>query len=99
MKASSPLLRSAIGDVLRGARTEQGLTLKEVSSTASMSVGHLSEIERGTKESSSEILRSVCAALGLPMSEVLRDAGAALANQERMANQDGAVAEMSRPHS
>lgn len=98
MTESSPLLRSAIGDVLRGARTEQGLTLRQVSSAASMSLGHLSEIERGAKESSSEIFRSVCAALNIPMSEVLRDAGAAIANQERLAAQDSAVAKMPRPH-
>lgn len=97
MTDSNLLLRSAIGDVLRGARKEQGLTLRQVSSTASMSLGHLSEIERGAKESSSEIFRSVCAALGIPMSEVLRDAGAAIANQERLAAQEGAAAEMSRP--
>lgn len=65
------LLRRELGDVLREARQEQGRTLREVSAAASVSLGYLSEIERGEKEASSELLFSVCSALGLPLSEVL----------------------------
>ncbi len=65
------LLRRELGDVLREARQEQGRTLREVSAAASVSLGYLSEIERGEKEASSELLFAVCSALGLPLSEVL----------------------------
>lgn len=65
------LLREELGDVLRGARTAQGRTLRDVSAGASVSLGYLSEVERGEKEASSELLASICAALDLPLSAVL----------------------------
>ncbi len=65
------LLRRELGDVLREHRQEQGRTLREVSAAAKVSLGYLSEIERGEKEASSELLASVCQALGLPLSETL----------------------------
>lgn len=65
------LLRRELGDVLREVRQTQGRTLREVSAAASVSLGYLSEIERGEKEASSELLFAVCSALGLPLSEVL----------------------------
>ncbi len=65
------LLRRELGDVLREQRQAQGKTLREVSAAATVSLGYLSEIERGTKEASSELLFSVCSALGLPLSHVL----------------------------
>ena len=65
------LLRQEIGDVLRDARRQQGRTLREVSSVARVSLGYLSEVERGQKEASSELLASVCTGLGLSLSEVL----------------------------
>jgi len=68
-----PILRNEIGDVLRGARLTQGKTLRDVSSNARVSLGYLSEVERGQKEASSELLASICEALDLPMSEILRD--------------------------
>jgi len=58
------LLRQEIGDVLRDARREQGRTLREVSSIARVSLGYLSEVERGQKEASSELLAAICGALG-----------------------------------
>ncbi|MFZ5869207.1 MAG: helix-turn-helix domain-containing protein [Actinomycetota bacterium] len=67
------LLRREIGDVLRGARQRQGRTLREVSSAARVSLGYLSEVERGQKEASSELLSSICGALDVPMSIVLRE--------------------------
>ena len=61
------LLREEIGDVLRGARQRQGRTLRDVSSSARVSLGYLSEVERGQKEASSELLLSICEALDVPM--------------------------------
>jgi transcriptional regulator with XRE-family HTH domain len=79
------LLREVIGDVLRRARTSQGRTLREVSDSARVSLGYLSEVERGRKEASSELLTAICGALEVPLSEVLTDAGRRLARQERAA--------------
>jgi transcriptional regulator with XRE-family HTH domain len=67
------LVRRLIGDVLRRRRVEQGRTLREVSSAARVSLGYLSEVERGRKEASSELLAAICQALDLPLSEVLRE--------------------------
>ena len=67
------VLRREIGDVLRDVRQQQGRTLREVSSAARVSLGYLSEVERGQKEASSELLQSICAALDVPMSLVLRE--------------------------
>ncbi len=68
-----PILRNELGDVLRGARLTQGKTLRDVSSDARVSLGYLSEVERGQKEASSELLASICEALDVPMSSLLRD--------------------------
>ena len=76
------LLREVIGDVLRRARVEQGRTLREVSDSARVSLGYLSEVERGRKEASSELLSAICGALDVPLSRVLSDAGEELAGQE-----------------
>jgi transcriptional regulator with XRE-family HTH domain len=65
------LLREAIGDRLRHARTIQRRTLREVSRTARVSLGYLSEVERGQKEASSELLAAICDALELPLPELL----------------------------
>ena len=69
------LMREVIGDVLREARTTQGRTLREVSDAARVSLGYLSEVERGRKEASSELLNAICDALDIPMSRVLFNAG------------------------
>jgi len=62
-----------LGDALRRLRLRQGRTLREVSATARVSLGYLSEVERGQKEASSELLASICDALGAPLSQVLRE--------------------------
>jgi transcriptional regulator with XRE-family HTH domain len=67
------LLRQEIGDVLRDARRQQGRTLREVSSVARVSLGYLSEVERGQKEASSEILSAVAEALDVPISTIMRE--------------------------
>ncbi|MBV9353027.1 MAG: helix-turn-helix transcriptional regulator [Mycobacterium sp.] len=76
------LLREVIGGVLRRARTSQGRTLREVSDSARVSLGYLSEVERGRKEASSELLTAICDALEVPLSTVLRDAGDQMAARE-----------------
>ena len=79
------LLREVIGDVLRRARVEQGRTLREVSDSARVSLGYLSEVERGRKEASSELLSAICGALDFPLSRVLTEAGDELASEESRA--------------
>ncbi|WP_412543237.1 helix-turn-helix domain-containing protein [Longispora sp. K20-0274] len=65
------LLRSALGDTLRRVRLEQGRTLAEVALPARVSMPYLSEVERGLKEVSSEVLAALCAALGVELSDLL----------------------------
>ncbi len=67
------LLRHLLGDVLRRLRLRQGRTLREVSASARVSLGYLSEVERGQKEASSELLAAICSALGIPLSQVFRE--------------------------
>jgi XRE family transcriptional regulator, stress-response regulator len=67
------LLRHLLGDALRRLRLRQGRTLREVSASARVSLGYLSEVERGQKEASSELLSAICTALGIPLSQVLRE--------------------------
>ncbi len=66
------LLRRHLGAVLRGQRQRQKRTLRDVAGSAAVSLGYLSEVERGHKEASSELLNSICDALGLRVSDVLR---------------------------
>lgn len=86
--AGRPLLRVELGEVLRSMRLEQGRTLREVSSDAQVSLGYLSEVERGQKEASSELLESICNALGEPLWLVLRKVSdrLALADQPLVPN-------------
>src|SRR5277367_3743974 len=67
------LLRQLLGDVLRRLRLRQGRTLREVSASARVSLGYLSEVERGQKEASSELLAAICSALDTPLSQVFRE--------------------------
>ncbi len=82
------VLRSQIGDVLRDVRQRQGRTLREVSSAARVSLGYLSEVERGQKEASSELLGAICEALDVPMSDVLRQVSDRIAVAEALAIPD-----------
>ena len=81
-----PLVREVIGDVLRRARTSQRRTLRDVSDSARVSLGYLSEVERGRKEPSSELLNAICDALDVPLSAVLTNAGERMASEERAAH-------------
>ena len=67
------LLREAVGQTLRCARTQQSRTLRDVAREARVSLGYLSEVERGQKEASSELLNSICAALNISLSTVLAE--------------------------
>lgn len=66
------ILRRVIGEELRRRRQDQGRTLRDVSAAARVSLGYLSEIERGQKEASSELLAAICTALDVPLSLLLR---------------------------
>lgn len=76
------LIRQEIGDVLRTHRLRQGQTLRQVAARASVALGYLSEVERGQKEVSSEILASVADALNLPLSVVMREVSDRVASVE-----------------
>lgn len=77
------LLRRLVGDVLRRHRLAQARTLREVSAAAQVSLGYLSEVERGRKEPSSELLAAICAALDVSLSDVLREVSDDLAMLEQ----------------
>lgn len=79
------LFRRLLGDVLRDLRMRRGMTLREVSAEARVSLGYISEIERGQKEASSELLASLCSALDVPLSDVLREVSDAVALEESAA--------------
>jgi transcriptional regulator with XRE-family HTH domain len=79
------VLRERIGEVLRSQRMQQGRTLREVSADAQVSLGYISEVERGQKEASSELLAALCSALDVPLSAVLREVSDLLVIDERAA--------------
>ena len=80
------LLREAIGDRLRHTRTTQHRTLREVSRSARVSLGYLSEVERGRKEASSELLAAICDALDLPMADLLHTVASDMSALAAVAN-------------
>ncbi len=73
------LLREAIGSGLRRVRTARRRTLRDISRAARVSLGYLSEVERGRKEPSSELLASICEALDVTVPELLSEAAAEMA--------------------
>ena len=79
------LFRRLLGDVLRERRGELGMTLRDVSGVARVSLGYISEIERGQKEASSELLASLCDALDVSLSQVLHEVADAVAIEESAA--------------
>lgn len=76
------LLREHIGQSLRSARTSQNRTLRDVAREARVSLGYLSEVERGQKEASSELLNAICQALGLSLSSVIADVAREITSRE-----------------
>ena len=89
--STTPILRRELGEVLRDLRQNRGLTLRDVSARARVSLGYLSEVERGQKEASSELLASICYALDAPVSFVLREVA------DRMAIMEGVFVPESVP--
>jgi transcriptional regulator with XRE-family HTH domain len=79
------LLRGVLGDTLRGRRLRQRRTLREVSGAARVSLGYLSEVERGQKEASSELLASICDALDVKLSDLLSEVSETMRRSERAA--------------
>ncbi|MGH3492816.1 MAG: helix-turn-helix domain-containing protein [Sciscionella sp.] len=88
------LLREAIGDRLRHARTIRRRTLRDISRVARVSLGYLSEVERGQKEASSELLASICDALELPMSELMTTVASDIGTMERVESVDTVQVEL-----
>ena len=77
-----PLLREMLGETLRELRTAEGMTLREVSAAARVSLGYLSEVERGQKEASSELLNAISGALDVQLSELMIHVAARVAAHE-----------------
>ncbi len=76
------LLRQAVGHTLRNVSTTKSRTLRDVAREARVSLGYLSEVERGQKEASSELLNAICEALGLTLSSVMTGVTHELASRE-----------------
>lgn len=85
--ASVPLLRTMLGDVLRRTRLDQGRTLADVARHARVSMPYLSEVERGRKEASSEVLAAICDALRIGLADLLAMIGSDLAGQHARRHQ------------
>lgn len=81
-RTAEPPLRVLVGAILRGHRERQGRTLRDVAEDARVSVPYLSEVERGRKEASSEVLAAVCRALGLRLVDLVGEAHAHLARAD-----------------
>jgi len=80
-----PVLRQVVGEILRGLRLRQRRTLREVSASARVSLGYLSEVERGQKEPSSELLAAICRALEVELSDVFHEVTTLLRREEKLA--------------
>ncbi len=91
------LFRQLLGDVLRSRRIEQGRTLRQLCADASVSLGYMSEIERGQKEASSELLASICGALDVPLASVLHTVSRRVAQAEHIDPRDLDVADVQVP--
>ena len=84
-------MRQLVGEVLRARRISQGLTLRDVSGKARVSLGYISEVERGQKEASSELLAALVGALEVPLSKVLLDVSAMLEIEEASVDQIASI--------
>jgi transcriptional regulator with XRE-family HTH domain len=81
-RTAPTLLRTALGHVLRRRRSALGLRIADVAARANLSVAYVSEVERGRKEPSSEVVAALCDALDLSLSGVLRDVGDQLESEQ-----------------
>src|SRR5271156_7027680 len=91
------VLRKVVGETLRAVRLRQRRTLREISSSARVSLGYLSEVERGQKEPSSELLAAICGALDVELSELFHEVTDALYREEKLMSRTNLVT--SGPHS
>jgi transcriptional regulator with XRE-family HTH domain len=91
-----PLLRTLLGEVLRRKRLDQGRTLVDVAREARVSMPYLSEVERGLKEASSEVLAALCDALRIRLSDVLAEAGRDLARDLALERAESARRDLAR---
>lgn len=89
-------MRQLVGEVLRARRMAQGLTLRDVSARARVSLGYISEVERGQKEPSSELLAALAAALEVPLSKVLLDVSSLLEVEEAAEAQIASISSIAR---
>jgi transcriptional regulator with XRE-family HTH domain len=102
-RRTRPLLRTLVGSVLRRHRLRQDRTLAEVARDACVSMPYLSEVERGRKEASSEVLAAVCDALGIDLADLLAEVGRDLLDDRapvvplRMVRLGGAITPTSAP--
>jgi XRE family transcriptional regulator, stress-response regulator len=80
-----PVLRQVVGDTLRALRMRQRRTLREISASARVSLGYLSEVERGQKEPSSELLAAICGALDVELSDLFAEVSQTLRREEKLA--------------
>jgi transcriptional regulator with XRE-family HTH domain len=80
-----PVLRQVVGETLRALRLRQRRTLREVSSSARVSLGYLSEVERGQKEPSSELLAAIAGALEVELSDLFTEVAVVLRHEEKLA--------------
>jgi transcriptional regulator with XRE-family HTH domain len=87
-----PVLRQVVGETLRALRMRQRRTLREVSASARVSLGYLSEVERGQKEPSSELLAAICGALDVELSELFAEVSQTLRREEKLALASNSVA-------
>ena len=95
-EAKGVVLRQEIGDVLRNIRQSEGRTLRDVSHDARVSLGYLSEVERGQKEASSELLASICTALNVPLAAMLFQVAERIASAEGFQVPDTVPTELQR---
>ncbi len=91
-----PLLREVYGRLIRGLRTRQGRTLAEVAARAGVSLAYLSEVERGLKEPSSEVLEAVCVALGSSVTDLVGAAHRDLRDLEQQSVAEPFVLDLTR---
>jgi len=80
------VIRQVIGETIRAIRLRQRRTLRQVSTAARVSLGYLSEIERGQKEPSSELLAAICAALDVRLSDLFAEVSDTMRRDEKRAD-------------
>src|SRR5690625_5355111 len=86
MTPLEPLLRELLGEALRRRRRAQGRTLADVAAQAGMSMQHLSDVERGRKDPSSEMVAAICGALDLTLGQLMRDRKSTRLNSSHVAS-------------